>query len=161
MLGVQRDRKVFVQAAVDELVGRIEEILGAPEGYTRALEQQQPLQSLYRGLGPSILLVSHGSIQFLAYEHFKQELLRRRERLLGVGVTYDADAWKAHTRTRRERSSAAPDAKDEAEMEVEARVLRAELQQERKEREDANAAREEAEAKAKADAESKAEAAAA
>lgn len=34
--------------------------------------------SLYRGMGPGMLLVSHGSIQFLAYEHAKQELSRRR-----------------------------------------------------------------------------------
>ncbi|EOD14944.1 mitochondrial carrier protein, partial [Emiliania huxleyi CCMP1516] len=28
--------------------------------------------SLYRGIGPSLLLVSHGSVQFLSYEHLKQ-----------------------------------------------------------------------------------------
>ena len=31
--------------------------------------------SLYRGMGPSMLLVSHGSVQFLVYEHAKERLL--------------------------------------------------------------------------------------
>ena len=33
--------------------------------------------SLYRGLGPSLLLVSHGSIQFVAYENLKLALAER------------------------------------------------------------------------------------
>jgi len=37
--------------------------------------REEGLLSLYRGLGPSMLLVSHGSIQFLTYEHAKQWLL--------------------------------------------------------------------------------------
>ena len=35
---------------------------------------EEGVLSLYRGLGPSMLLVSHGSIQFLAYEHAKVRL---------------------------------------------------------------------------------------
>ena len=44
----------------------------------RRMVEEEGMLSLYRGLGPSMLLVSHGSIQFLAYEHAKQHLASRR-----------------------------------------------------------------------------------
>ena len=42
----------------------------------RRMVAEEGLLSLYRGLGPSLLLVSHGSIQFLVYEHAKLHLAR-------------------------------------------------------------------------------------
>lgn len=50
---------------------------GAWNAVTRMVREEGAL-SLYRGIGPSMLLVSHGSIQFLTYEHAKQFLLARR-----------------------------------------------------------------------------------
>ena len=44
----------------------------------RRMMQEEGVTSLYRGIGPALLLVSHGSIQFLAYEKCKEELLKRR-----------------------------------------------------------------------------------
>lgn len=46
----------------------------------RRMVAEEGALSLYRGMGPSMLLVSHGTIQFLAYEHAKVELARRRDR---------------------------------------------------------------------------------
>jgi len=37
----------------------------------RRILQEEGIISLYRGIGPSLLLVSHGSVQFLGYEHMK------------------------------------------------------------------------------------------
>ena len=37
----------------------------------RRILREEGLLSLYRGIGPSLVLVSHGSIQFLSYEHCK------------------------------------------------------------------------------------------
>lgn len=44
----------------------------------RSIAREEGLRGLYRGIGPSIWLVSHGALQFTLYEHFK-EVLRRRE----------------------------------------------------------------------------------
>ena len=44
----------------------------------RRMVQDEGVLALYRGIGPSMLLVSHGSIQFLAYEQLKDMLLLRR-----------------------------------------------------------------------------------
>ena len=44
----------------------------------RRMVTEEGVSGLYRGIGPSMLLVSHGSIQFLTYEQTKLELLRRR-----------------------------------------------------------------------------------
>jgi solute carrier family 25 folate transporter 32 len=44
----------------------------------RRIVAEEGVLSLYRGMGPSMLLVSHGSIQFLAYEQCKAALLKRR-----------------------------------------------------------------------------------
>jgi len=38
----------------------------------RRIVAEEGVASLYRGIGPSLLLVSHGSVQFLSYEHLKQ-----------------------------------------------------------------------------------------
>ena len=46
----------------------------------RRMLSEEGVAGLYRGIGPSLLLVSHGSIQFLTYEQVKSELLRRRQR---------------------------------------------------------------------------------
>ena len=59
----------------------------------RRMIQEEGVLSLYRGFGPSMLLVSHGAIQFLAYEQVKGELLRRRRREELVAGR-DADAAK-------------------------------------------------------------------
>jgi len=49
--------------------------------------------SLYKGFGPSLLLVSHGSVQFLAYENAKHALATRHLRREGVreGTRSQAD----------------------------------------------------------------------
>eukprot|EP00966_Prymnesium_polylepis_P186251 4317539-Prymnesium_polylepis.1 len=39
--------------------------------------REEGMLSLYRGMGPSMLLVSHGSVQFLVYEHAKERLAAR------------------------------------------------------------------------------------
>ena len=44
----------------------------------RRMIAEEGVLSLYRGLGPSMLLVSHGSIQFLAYEQAKAAMTRYR-----------------------------------------------------------------------------------
>jgi len=40
--------------------------------------REEGVMSLYRGIGPSLLLVSHGSLQFLTYEHIKDSLAAMR-----------------------------------------------------------------------------------
>lgn len=37
----------------------------------RRIIREEGIVSLYRGIGPSLLLVSHGAVQFLGYEHLK------------------------------------------------------------------------------------------
>ena len=49
-----------------------------PVNAVRRMVTEEGVLSLYRGMGPSMLLVSHGSIQFLAYEQCKAAMLRRR-----------------------------------------------------------------------------------
>ena len=53
----------------------------------RRMLREEGWGSLYRGLGPSLILVSHASIQFLAYEHAKHALSTWRESR--------GDAWRA------------------------------------------------------------------
>lgn len=63
----------------------------------RRMIQEEGVLSLYRGFGPSMLLVSHGAIQFLAYEQVKGELLRRRRREeLVAGRDADEAKLSAH-----------------------------------------------------------------
>jgi hypothetical protein len=44
----------------------------------RRIVAEEGVLSLYRGIGPAMVLVSHGSIQFLTYEQFKTALQTRR-----------------------------------------------------------------------------------
>lgn len=48
--------------------------------------REEGVASLYRGIGPSLLLVSHASLQFLTYEHAKDSLAARRHSLQHDGV---------------------------------------------------------------------------
>jgi solute carrier family 25 folate transporter 32 len=57
-----------------------ENYAGSLAAFRRMIREEGPL-SLYRGIGPALLLVSHASIQFLAYERCKEELLGRRKRI--------------------------------------------------------------------------------
>lgn len=43
-----------------------------------SIAKEEGMRGLYKGIGPSILLVSHGAVQFTMYERFK-EMLRRRD----------------------------------------------------------------------------------
>jgi len=51
--------------------------------------QEEGMLSIYRGIGPSMLLVSHGSIQFLAYEHAKNHLVSLKAYPTELAGTYD------------------------------------------------------------------------
>ena len=57
---------------------------GMVDAFTRIMSEEGPL-SLYRGLGPSLVLVSNGSLQFMAYEELKElcirHLVQREEEL--------------------------------------------------------------------------------
>lgn len=64
-LQVQRDSSVRYNGLVHTL-GRI--------------AREEGLRGLYQGIGPSLLLVSHGAVQFMAYEELKGSLLGWRER---------------------------------------------------------------------------------
>ncbi|KAF6002191.1 hypothetical protein F1559_002202 [Cyanidiococcus yangmingshanensis] len=44
----------------------------------RSLWREEGFRGFYRGLGPSILLVTHGAIQFAAYERIRRIFMRRR-----------------------------------------------------------------------------------
>ena len=59
----------------------------------RRMVAEEGLVSLYRGIGPSMLLVSHGSIQFLAYEQIKAEMLRRRAAAALPTASDSPPAW--------------------------------------------------------------------
>ena len=65
---------------------------GSLQAVRRMVEEEGAL-SLYRGMGPSMLLVSHGSIQFLAYEHAKNHFAGSRraavERVAARRADYD------------------------------------------------------------------------
>jgi len=45
----------------------------------RCIAREEGLAGFYRGLGPSLLLVSHGAIQFMVYEEMKKLAQRRRQ----------------------------------------------------------------------------------
>jgi solute carrier family 25 folate transporter 32 len=63
----------------------------------RRMVQEEGIVSLYRGIGPSILLVSHGSIQFLTYEQLKNLLLQRRKSIDGEEELNANDLFVAST----------------------------------------------------------------
>lgn len=57
-------------------------------GLVRTIAQiasAEGVKGFYKGLWPSVLGVSHGAIQLLAYEHIKNTVLKDREKLVGIG----------------------------------------------------------------------------
>jgi solute carrier family 25 folate transporter 32 len=64
----------------------------------RRMVQEEGALSLYRGIGPSMLLVSHGSIQFLVYENAKLRLASTRraesaERAAALALSQSHDQY--------------------------------------------------------------------
>ncbi len=91
---------------------------GAMNAVARMVREEGAL-SLYRGLGPSMLLVSHGSIQFLVYEHAKLELLRRRQRATELSWLRSRAGKGRLARTRTgQRSGGSAPAADEIEAQA-------------------------------------------
>ncbi|BBN01553.1 solute carrier family 25 (mitochondrial folate transporter), member 32 [Marchantia polymorpha subsp. ruderalis] len=46
----------------------------------RSIVREEGLRGLYKGLGPGLLLVSHGALQFMAYEEMQKFLLASRSK---------------------------------------------------------------------------------
>ena len=107
----------------------------------RRIAADEGLRGLYRGLGPSLALVSHGALQFTAYEALKKRALAAQRggaaaqgdageqrltaaaasaigvasKLLASGATYPSQVLRARLQQRREASAAAaPAAAEEA-----------------------------------------------
>lgn len=60
-----------------------------------SIAREEGMRGLYKGIGPSIVLVSHGAVQFTMYERFK-EILRRRD-VAREGGTSIKDSLMAST----------------------------------------------------------------
>ena len=91
----------------------------------RSIAADEGLRGLYRGLGPSLALVSHGALQFTAYEALKKRALAAdggegearlsagaasaigvASKLLASGVTYPSQVLRARLQQRREAAPA-------------------------------------------------------
>ena len=79
----------------------------------RWMVAEEGLLSLFRGLGPSMLLVSHGSIQFLCYEQAKALLASYRAAAVSTATAADASAG-ASSSVRIPSDNANDSAKDSA-----------------------------------------------
>jgi solute carrier family 25 folate transporter 32 len=95
----------------------------------RRIAADEGLRCLYRGLGPSLALVSHGALQFTAYEALKKRALAAEageahdsearlsaaaasgigvaSKLLASGATYPSQVLRARLQQRRESGAAA------------------------------------------------------
>ena len=95
----------------------------------RRIATDEGLRGLYRGLGPSLALVSHGALQFTAYEALKKRALAAEageahdsearlsaaaasgigvaSKLLASGATYPSQVLRARLQQRRESGAAA------------------------------------------------------
>jgi solute carrier family 25 folate transporter 32 len=101
----------------------------------RRIAADEGLRGLYRGLGPSLALVSHGALQFTAYEALKKRALAAEagevhdsearlsaaaasaigvaSKLLASGATYPSQVLRARLQQRRESGAAAAGASAE------------------------------------------------
>ena len=124
----------------------------------RRIAADEGVRGLYRGLGPSLALVSHGALQFTAYEALKKRALAAQRsdaaatesdeateprltaasasaigvasKLLASGATYPSQVLRARLQQRREASATAASASAMAEEAGAWRTLRGLLQRE-------------------------------
>ena len=54
----------------------------------RSITREEGVRGLYRGIGPSVWLVSHGAVQFTMYERFKERLRQDADPQSGTTVLH-------------------------------------------------------------------------